>query len=201
MELARWLRYVIPGALFEALVMGWLYTDNAIYDRYPGLPSIDVPLVTALSAASLPLGFVLSSVMHTMKWYNWLSFLIARMDDAKILEKSHSSLYKKKLKTEEYRGFLDAVLHLRFSDKQPVLNRARGLLDLANGQSTCLVAVLLSIVTIVVVLLVSDQASGHLIFSAGYLVACLGLAFLFWISQCRTVKITEQFLNGAFEGQ
>lgn len=76
MELHRWLRYALPGALFEITFGLWLYLDSRAYKSYPALPEFDTAtdtataaaIVAATAAATLPIGFVLSVLMHTILW-------------------------------------------------------------------------------------------------------------------------------------
>ncbi len=208
MDFARWLRYAIPGALFEALVVAWLYTDDAILGWYPHLPPIDTNLVAALTAASLPIGFALSTLMHDLKWLD-RPRIIARMADEDILRKSESSLFEPGLDTPKQRGYLDAVLHVRFADSQVVVGRDRSLLDLVNGMSTCLLAVGGALVGIAGILIVKvavmddipKHNAGHWVFSAAYVVGCFACIVLFNRGQWRTAKIAEEYLNGIFQEQ
>lgn len=84
-DVSRWLRYAIPGVLFEAVLGVWLYVDDGFCQCYTDLPKVEAQLLIALVAVALPLGFVASVLAHELMWARRFPFL-ARLDDNWILD-------------------------------------------------------------------------------------------------------------------
>lgn len=209
MEANRWLRYLVPGAVFIAVVAGWIYSVDALFARHPygDVSSPDTGAVAALAAASVPIGFALSVLMHMLK-RRPLRCFVSSMDDGEILRRSISTLAAPGLREEEERGFLDAELHTRFgrANGQATLQRARSLLDLTNAVSTLLVSVSAAWIVVLVAGFVAiapadDPNSFEWPYLAAFLFGLSLFGFVLWASQRRLTDITQQFLIGAFQLQ
>ena len=219
MELHRWLRYALPGALFELTFGLWLYLDSRAYHSYPALPEFDTATAAAIAGATLPIGFILSVLMHTILWCSD-GWPFSRVKSACILMASESAIHSKQLlellsgsnldkrrKAEQAHAYLDAVLHLYAgsADRKAALDRVRGLLDLMNGLATGCTAIVVSMLSIVGTVVVTWVYTGswtegwewywRFAVLVGALLLWLLLAILFWDSQRRAARITNHYLQ------
>lgn len=128
MDVARWLRFIVPGTLFEALLVDLVYSEDVLFSRHPygDLPRLDGDAAAILAVAAVPIGYVLSTIMHQLK-HPWFGWLIATMNDRDLLQRINSPLWRPGLSDIQARSFLDADLHATFGTRelQPVLSRAR----------------------------------------------------------------------------
>ena len=207
MDVARWLRFIVPGSIFEALLVGLVYCEDALFSRHPygALPRLDGDAAAILAVAAVPIGYVLSTIMHQLK-HPRFEWLIATMKDRDLLERIDSPLWRPGLSDIQVRSLLDADLHTTFgpTELQPVLNRARALLDLANGVATSFVAVALATIVVGVVGVVawqgSDERAGdEIMFIGAYAIACVLAGVLLWFNTRRVTAICREFLLAAFE--
>ena len=88
-DLYRWLRYSIPGALAELVVGLWLYL-NWLAEQEPTsvVPTGHDTIVAAVAVAStLPIGFALSIVAHSLIWVPepWRVVPLARINNREVL--------------------------------------------------------------------------------------------------------------------
>lgn len=218
MELHRWLRYAFPGVLFELTFGLWLYFDRRACDCYPDFPDFDTATAAAIAAATLPIGFVLSVLMHTILWYRRAGWPFCRIDAASILLDSRSAIEGNRLlelpsdaklcgDLELAHAYLDSVLHLDAgsADRNAALGRARALMDLMNGLATGFTAIFVSILLVPVTLAVTLIRSGawtegsdwwwRCVILIGSLVVSGFLAGVFLSSERRVARITNHYLR------
>ena len=217
MELHRWLRYALPGALFELTFGVWLYFDSSAYDSYPALPEFDTATAAAIAAATLPIGFILSVLMHSILWCRHAGWPFRRIEAATILRDAESVIQSRPLRglvagadldedPERAHAFLDAVLHLHAGspDHRAALDRARALIDLMDGLATGFTAIVVSVLSIAGTLVVTSARSWSWsdewdlwrgIVSGVALVLWSLLALLFLCSEHRVARITNHYLQ------
>jgi len=223
MELHRWLRYALPGALFELTFGVWLYLDSRACDCYPDFPEFDTATAAAIAAATLPIGFVLSVLMHTILWCRHDGWPFRRIEAVSILRDSESAIQSERLRElvatadlendlERAHACLDAVLHLDAgsADRNAALGRARALIDLMNGLAISCTAIVVSILSILGTLIVTLVRSGawtegsdwwwRAAVLAGALVVSGFLACFFWRSQRTVARITNHYLQALLAG-
>lgn len=206
MDVARWLRFVVPGSLFDALLVGLVYSEDVLFSRHPygALPRLDGDAAAIFAVAAVPIGYALSTIMHQLK-HPWFGWLIATMNDRDILQRINSPLWRTGLSDIQARSFLDADTHATFgtSELQPLLSRARALLDLANGVATSFVAVVVGSVVVgfvgAIAWLGSDErATDEIAFVGAYVIGCVLTALFLWCNSHRVTAICREFLLGAF---
>ncbi len=207
MDVARWLRFIVPGAIFESAIVGLIYSMNALFTRQPfgHVPSFDTGVGAALTAASVPIGYCLSSILHSLKRPS-LSWLVATMNDGELMKTINSPLWNEGLTDSQARSFLDADLHLSLgkSEYAAALGRARSLLDLSNGTATSLVAVGAGLVGAFAAGLISwigsdDRSSREIEYLILYTAAWGAFAVLLWFDARKLNEICREFIVGIFK--
>jgi hypothetical protein len=190
-------------------LVGLVYSEDVLFSRHPygDLPRLNGDAAAILAVAAVPIGYVLSTIMHQLK-HPWFEWLIATMSDRDLLQRIKSPLWRTGLSDIQARSFLDADLHATFgkSELQPLLSRARALLDLANGVATSLVAVVAASVVAGIVGVMAwsgsdERADDEIVFVAAYVIGCLVAGVFLWFNSRRVTAICREFLLGAFSQQ
>jgi hypothetical protein len=161
-ESSRYLRFLIPGALFQFLFGAWLLLDNEICDCYGVSTEFPDGLALALVAvAAFPIGFVSGAFASFIAWraragHGWANFLLRQWDDGRIARDHLGSLRKlgvtRGANTPEMGSVLtDAALHLLEAKPthSAAAKRMSSLLDLVNALSNGIASVVLAAIGVI----------------------------------------------------
>lgn len=78
LDFARWIRYWIPGGVFELALGSWLFFDSASCQCYGTIEISATEVMLVAAGAALPIGFLASVLGHELYWRR----VLRRLDDA-----------------------------------------------------------------------------------------------------------------------
>jgi hypothetical protein len=162
MDTARWLRFLVPGSVFELALGTWILFDHTYSSSYGSLLEASAFEFAALViAATIPIGFVCSVVTQFIIWMTW-----TKPDPIIGRNCSQQQLKRLGLEGREYESdigriaarcarpeieraeaIIDYVLHSGVEER--IASRARSLLDLSNSLANSAVAVALALLSVV----------------------------------------------------
>jgi hypothetical protein len=219
-EGARWLRFLLPGAILEFVFGGWLYVDAQICNCYR--VNVDVSSATALAliaAGALAFGFVCSVAASFIAWKarrgsRFFRGILRQWDDAAIVVRRIETLRalgivpaKDALSDSGSIGAsvtTDLAYHLLEGEpKYAAASQRMGrLLDLVNGLSNAVVAIAVGVLLVLVSLAVTSAMlfgaspdPGRVLWSILWLVAASLTGLLVMDSQRRVSDVCGEFLD------